>query len=138
MANKETVIAAHAFIGHADAPTTWCVVPDPSTDNGYCGQPKEATIHIRPDPAVIGGGALGKSLYGPPKEDPNKTLADELRRAILDVELMIELNQVTDGPRNQKERAEHAERHALVSRLTKIRRALYRSKDVIENLESEQ
>ena len=65
-----------------------------------------------------------------------KALAEELRKAIFDVELMIEVNQVTDGPRNSKERVERAERHALVGRLTKIRRALYRSKDVIENLEA--
>lgn len=102
----------HQFVGHADAPTTWCVVPDSRTANGYCGQPRDAAIHA------------------------NGELAEELRKAIFDVELMIELNQVTDGPRNSKERVEQAERHALVGRLTKIRRALYRSKDVIENLEA--
>lgn len=102
----------HQFIGHADAPTTWCVVPDSHTENGYCGQPKDAAIHA------------------------NFELVKELRKAIFDVELMIELNQVTDGPRNQKERAEQAECHALVGRLAKIRRALYRSKGVIENLEA--
>lgn len=68
--------------------------------------------------------------------NPNAELVEELRKAIFDVELMIEVNQVTDGPRNSRERVEQAERHALVGRLAKIRRALYRSKDVIENLES--
>lgn len=63
-------------------------------------------------------------------------LVEDLRKAIFDVELMIQTTQVTDGPRNSKERTEHAERHALVGRLTKIRRALYRSKDLIENLEA--
>lgn len=107
---------SHQFVGHADAPTTWCTVPDPSTEHGYCGQPKDAAIHA-PVRAY-------------------KELSEDLRKAIFDVELMIELNQVTDGPRNQNERAEHAERHALVGRLSKIRRALYRSKDVIEHLEA--
>lgn len=102
----------HLFVGHADAPTTWCIVPDSRTENGYCGQSKDAAIHA------------------------NGELAEDLRKAIFDVELMIELNQVTNGPRNSKERTEQAERHALVGRLTKIRRALYRSKDVIENLEA--
>lgn len=104
--------SAHQFIGHADAPTTWCVVPDSRTENGYCGQPKDAAIHA------------------------DFQLADDLRKAILDVELMIETNRVTDGPRNQKERAGQAEQHALVGRLTRIRRALYRSKDIVENLEA--
>lgn len=102
----------HQFTGHADAPTTWCVVPDSHTENGYCGQPKDAAIHA------------------------NAKLAEELRKAIFDVELMIQTTQVTDGPRNSKERTEHAERHALVGRLTKVRRALYRSLDVIDNLEA--
>jgi hypothetical protein len=44
MANRETIIAAHGFVGHADAPSTWCVVPDSRTENGYCGQPKDAAI----------------------------------------------------------------------------------------------
>jgi hypothetical protein len=132
------VTTEHRFAGHADAPTTWCVVPDSRTEHGYCGRPKDAAIHIRPDPAVIGGAALGESLFGPPKEtaNPNNELAEELRKAIFDVELMIETNRVTDGPRNQKERAEQAEQHALVNRLAKIRRALYRAKDVIDNLEA--
>lgn len=58
----------HRFVGHSDAPTTWCVVPDATTEHGYCGQPKDAAAHIRPDPAVVGGAALGASLFGPPKE----------------------------------------------------------------------
>ena len=78
--------------------------------------------------AIANGESAGRML--------DAALVEELRKAIFDVELMIETNQVTDGPRNQNERAEHAERHALVGRLTKIRRALYRSKDIIENLEA--
>lgn len=62
-------------------------------------------------------------------------LTNDINKAIFDVELMIETNQVTDGPRNSKERVEQAERHALVNRLTKIRRTLYRSKDIISNLD---
>jgi len=106
----------HKFIGHADAPTTFCVVIDSRTEHGYCGQPEDAMVHapVNPDAEIV----------------------EDLCKAIFDVELMIETNQVTDGPRNQKERAEQAERHALVGRLTKIRRALYRSKDIIENLEA--
>lgn len=81
-------------------------------------------------------GARAQRLLSPFTTGPDKALAEELRKAIFDVELMIELNQVTDGPRNQKERAEQAERHALVGRLAKIRRALHRSKEIIENLEA--
>lgn len=65
----------------------------------------------------------------------NFELVEELRKAIFDVELIIQVNQVTNGPRSNKERVEQSERHTLVSRLSKIRRALYRSKDIIENLE---
>jgi hypothetical protein len=121
---------AHQFEGHADAPTTWCVVPDSQTETGYCGQPKDAAIHGDTElfRAIANGERASRML--------DAALVEELRKAIFDVELMIETNQVTDGPRNQKERAEHAERHALVSRLAKIRRALYRSKNIIENLEA--
>jgi hypothetical protein len=67
----------HRFDGHPDAPTTWCVVPDPVTEHGYCGQPKDAKVHIKPDPAVIGGAALGESLLGPPKVSGNTTSRQE-------------------------------------------------------------
>jgi len=105
----------HKFMGHADARTTYCVMVDMSTEHGYCSQPKDAMIHVA--------------------SSPNGELVEDLRKAIFDVELMVQTNQVTDGPHSSKERTEHAERHALVRRLAKIRRALYRSKDIIENLE---
>jgi hypothetical protein len=70
----------HRFDGHPDAPTTWCVVPDSRTEHGYCGQPKDAKVHIKPDPAVIGGTALGESLFGPPKVSGATTSRQEGQR----------------------------------------------------------
>lgn len=37
--------ATHEFVGHADAPTTWCVIPTEGTEHGYCGQPEDAAVH---------------------------------------------------------------------------------------------
>lgn len=58
-------------------------------------------------------------------------LEGELKAAIFEIELLIETTQVSDGPRNSKERTEQQEQHQRVNQYTKIRRALYRSLDAL-------
>jgi len=67
--------------------------------------------------------------------NPYKEIVAEIKTAISEVELLIEVTQVKDGPRNSMERTAHAERHQRVRQFTLIRRALYRSLDVIDHLE---
>lgn len=63
--------------------------------------------------------------------DVDTALEKEIKDAIFEAELLIEVFNVKDGPRNSKERAEQAEMHQRVRQLTKIRRALYRSLDAV-------
>lgn len=48
------VLERHEFKGHADAPTTWCVIPDRTTEHGYCGQPKDAAVHQKDEATAKG------------------------------------------------------------------------------------
>jgi hypothetical protein len=58
-------------------------------------------------------------------------LVTEIKDAIFEVELLIEVHRTPDGPRTAKQRTEFAEMNQRVGQLTKVRRALYRALEAI-------